>query len=537
MTGMPRRADLPDRLRILRPAPGQIRHDYVAGRSRIVIHRSWTHNSMPKDTGREQWRGRHRLARDERRHRKDAAPSVAAARSTLGETVHTAPDSLPTNRWVTPETHRNAHQPLGLIMVLKIADIWAHLRRRGASTSRRCCRQAARSWPVARDLRTCHTANSDTQPSGRGPAIGTRPTVTPRRIRCNGSATPSRCARSRAAAVRSRTASFRFGAAVARSARYGATCRLGPERTGARRASSSVSPAARWARAGPGRCRPVDCVQLEHAGRLGDAFDLVEEAVAFDAVGGIFQRVLGEHDHEAGCDPGPLPAQDAAHPLDHLAPGPARAHHDPEVRVGYVDAFVEHPRRRDGVEPADAQVVEDLAALTASRRPGDQIDRHQRIEPVDGVVRGAHGLGEHERAVGALDRRARGCRAARTCRSSAPRSGAASRTRRGSRARRGRRRRRRARRGARPRRGSLRTARAASRAPDGGDDARSRAAAPSRCTRPARRPTAPPRRTPRRPARTRRRRWPARSRSGSRCPRSTAAAARSPRRRCVRASR
>ena len=40
--------------------------------------------------------------------------------------------------------------------------------------------------------------------------------------------------------------------------------------------------------------------------------------------------------------PGSLAAQDAAHPLDHLAPGAARAHDDPEVRVGYVDAFVEH---------------------------------------------------------------------------------------------------------------------------------------------------------------------------------------------------
>ena len=52
-----------------------------------------------------------------------------------------------------------------------------------------------------------------------------------------------------------------------------------------------------------------------------------------------------------------------------------------------------------------AEIVEDLAALPASRRPGDQVDRHQRIEPVDGVVRGAHGLGEHQRAVGVLDGR------------------------------------------------------------------------------------------------------------------------------------
>ncbi len=114
----------------------------------------------------------------------------------------------------------------------------------------------------------------------------------------------------------------------------------------------------------------------------------------------------------------------------------------------------------------------------------------QRIEAVDRVVRGAHRLGEHERAVGALDRGREARRAARTCRSSAPRSGVAWRTRRDSRARRGRRRRRRARRGARPRRGSRRTVRAACRAPGADAGGRSRAVARSRCTRLARRPRA-----------------------------------------------
>ena len=159
---------------------------------------------------------------------------------------------------------------------------------------------------------------------------------------------------------------------------------------------------------GPGRGEErVELVELravEDPGRFGDALDLVEEAVAFDAVGGILQRVLGEHDHEARRDARSLAAQDAAHALDHLAPGAARAHHDAEVRVGHVDAFVEHARRGDRVELADAEIVEDLAALPASGRAGDQVDRHQRIEPVDRVVRGAHGLGEHERAVGVLDR-------------------------------------------------------------------------------------------------------------------------------------
>ena len=66
--------------------------------------------------------------------------------------------------------------------------------------------------------------------------------------------------------------------------------------------------------------------------------------------------------------PGALAAQDAAHALDHLAPGAARAHHDAEVRVGHVDAFVEHAGRGDGVELADAEVVEDLAPLPARGR-------------------------------------------------------------------------------------------------------------------------------------------------------------------------
>ena len=218
---------------------------------------------------------------------------------------------------------------------------------------------------------------------------------------------------------------------------------------------------------GPGAARKASSASklraVEDSGRLGDALDLVEEPVAFDAVGGVLQRVLGEHDHEAGCDPGSFAAQDAAHPLDHLAPGPARAHDDPEVRVGYVDAFVEHARSRDGVESADAEIVEDLPALTPSRRTGDQIDRHQRIEPVDGVVRGAHGLGEHQRAVGFPDGRRKTAEQLVLADSSAPRSGGAWRTRRDTRGRRGRRRRHRARRGARPRRGSRRTARAACR--------------------------------------------------------------------------
>ena len=119
----------------------------------------------------------------------------------------------------------------------------------------------------------------------------------------------------------------------------------------------------------------------------------------------VLQRVLREHDHEPGGDPRALAAQDATHPLDHLAPRAARAHHDAEVGVGHVDAFVEHARRGDGVELPVAQVVEDLTALPPGGRAGDQVDRHQRIQPVDGVVGRAHGLGEHQRAVSIPDRR------------------------------------------------------------------------------------------------------------------------------------
>ena len=103
--------------------------------------------------------------------------------------------------------------------------------------------------------------------------------------------------------------------------------------------------------------------------------------------------------------PGALAAQDAAHPLDHLAAGAARAHDDAEVGVGHVDAFVEHPGRRDGVELAHAEIVEDLPPLPACGRAGDEVDRDMRVEPVDRVVRGAHGLGEDQGAVGVLDGR------------------------------------------------------------------------------------------------------------------------------------
>ena len=113
---------------------------------------------------------------------------------------------------------------------------------------------------------------------------------------------------------------------------------------------------------------------VEDAGGFRDALDLVEEAVAFDAVRRILERVLGEHDHEAGGDPRSLAAQDAAHALDHLAPGAARAHDDAEVRVGHVDAFVEHAWRGNRIELPIAEIVEDLAPLSPRGGAGDQVD-------------------------------------------------------------------------------------------------------------------------------------------------------------------
>ena len=113
--------------------------------------------------------------------------------------------------------------------------------------------------------------------------------------------------------------------------------------------------------------RSIEVRAVEHAGGLRDPLDLVEEAVALDAVRRVFERVLGEHDHEAGGDPRPLPPQDAAHALDHLAPGAARAHHHAEVRVGHVDAFVEDAWCGDRIELPIAEIVEDLAPLRRAR--------------------------------------------------------------------------------------------------------------------------------------------------------------------------
>ena len=122
---------------------------------------------------------------------------------------------------------------------------------------------------------------------------------------------------------------------------------------------------------GPGSAmnsaRRSKCRAVEHAGGLRDPLDLVEEAVALDAAGGVFERVLGEHDHQVGGDPRPLSPEDAAHALDHLAPGATRAHDHAEVGVGHVDALVEDARGGDRIELPIAEIVEDLAPLRARR--------------------------------------------------------------------------------------------------------------------------------------------------------------------------
>ncbi len=77
----------------------------------------------------------------------------------------------------------------------------------------------------------------------------------------------------------------------------------------------------------------------------------------------------------------------------------------PRLASGHVDALVEHPGCGDRVEAPDPQIVQDLPPLTPRGRAGDEVDRHQRIQPVDGVIGGADGLGEHQRAVRVADRR------------------------------------------------------------------------------------------------------------------------------------
>ena len=123
------------------------------------------------------------------------------------------------------------------------------------------------------------------------------------------------------------------------------------------------------ARSGEERIDLVEVGAVEHPGGFGDAFDLVEESVALDAIGRILQSVLGEHDQEPRRDPGALAAQDATHPLNHLPPGAAHAHDDSEVGVGDVDALVEHARRGDRVEPPNPQVVEYLVVAGSAVEP------------------------------------------------------------------------------------------------------------------------------------------------------------------------
>ena len=150
----------------------------------------------------------------------------------------------------------------------------------------------------------------------------------------------------------------------------------------------------------------------------------------------------------------------------------------------------------------------------------------ERVEPVDRVVRGAHGLGEDQRAVGVLDRRREAAeqlvladglrhdlaplreRVEVVARGAAVGAGVAL----GE---------------VRDRREEV--AERIERHVADGAEVLARAHEPlldRERTRPVPRPTARHRRTRRAGARTRRRRWPARSRSGSRCRRSRGAAAR-----------
>ena len=142
---------------------------------------------------------------------------------------------------------------------------------------------------------------------------------------------------------------------------------------------------------------------IEGTGRLGNTLDLIQKAVPLETGVGIFQRVLGEHDHETGAHPWTLTAQDTAHALHHLAAGPTGAHHDAQVGVGHINALVKDPGGGHRVETAGAQVLQDVAAEAPGRAPGDQLDGHQRIKAVDGVIGGPDRLGEQQRPIGRLD--------------------------------------------------------------------------------------------------------------------------------------
>ena len=125
----------------------------------------------------------------------------------------------------------------------------------------------------------------------------------------------------------------------------------------------------RWSRRGEEHVERLELRAVEDPRPFGDAFDLVDEAVTFESVARVLQRVLGEHDHEARRDAAALSAQDAAHALDHLPSGPTRTHHDAEVRVRHVDALVEHAGRGDGIERPDPEIAEDLAPLPPRVEP------------------------------------------------------------------------------------------------------------------------------------------------------------------------
>jgi hypothetical protein len=100
-----------------------------------------------------------------------------------------------------------------------------------------------------------------------------------------------------------------------------------------------------------------------------------------------------------------LAAQYAAHPLDHLALLSACGEHDPEIRFRNVDAFVEGSHRRDDLQRAGLEGLQDLASLIGADRTvmGCRLDAVAR-EHVHELVSTIGGLVEDERAVRVLDR-------------------------------------------------------------------------------------------------------------------------------------
>src|SRR5512135_2116500 len=79
-------------------------------------------------------------------------------------------------------------------------------------------------------------------------------------------------------------------------------------------------------------------------------------------------------------------AEDAAEALDVLADGAGAGEDDRDVRLGDVDAFVQHPRGRDDRERPRVEPEQDLAPLLGLGLVGDDGDEELPRDLVDGGI-------------------------------------------------------------------------------------------------------------------------------------------------------